>query len=235
MKPRFRLAVLFLLAALLLPVRLPADPIVRKIAVNGTATIKIAPDEMRWSVQISINDATLAKAKARHDASLTGLLAYLKGLGTSIRDLQTGGIRFEKRTYYNKDNPAKPFDCSTALTFTLTDFDQYGPLADAIAKFDGASVQSMAYDSSKADDLQSQALQQALSNAQAKAGDLAKTAGLPLGKPLEISENGGGGMRPMMMFKGAMASDVGTPAAVPGQMEITANISATYELDPVAH
>ena len=48
-----------------------ADPPLRKVTVTGTTIIKIVPDEMNWSVQVSINDATLAKAKERHDASLT--------------------------------------------------------------------------------------------------------------------------------------------------------------------
>ena len=51
-------------------------PPIRKVTVVGTATIKVIPDEMLWTVQVTINDSTLAKAKARHDASLGDELKF---------------------------------------------------------------------------------------------------------------------------------------------------------------
>ena len=95
---KIRLSTLFVIALLALatlPTSVIADPILRKVTVTGNATIKVVPDEMNWSVQVSINDSTLAKAKERHDASLTAALAYVKGLGDAVKDLQTGGIRFD--------------------------------------------------------------------------------------------------------------------------------------------
>src|SRR5260221_568902 len=107
-----------------------ADAPVRKVTVIGTAIIKVVPDQMLWTVQVSINDATLAKAKDRHDASLSVALKYIKGLGDAVKNLQTGGIRFDKNLYPGDDAVAKknPFSCSTQFTFTLTDFDKYGPI-----------------------------------------------------------------------------------------------------------
>jgi len=204
------------------------------VTVIGTATIKVAPDQMYWSVQVSVNDATLAAAKARHDASLTGALDYIKSLGSAVQDLQTGGIRFDRQTYFppNEDR-SKPFTCSTQFTFTLTDFDKYGPICDALAKFDGAEVQSIDYAYSKQADTRREALKQALLNAYDKAGDLAITANCALGAPLEIIEGGGDGPRPLMMNAMAMrASNGGTPAAVAGQIEINGTVTATYDLAP---
>lgn len=209
-------------------------PLPHKVTVVGTATIKVAPDQMLWSFQISANDATLAAAKTRHDASLTAALAYLKSLGDSIKDLQTGGIRFDKQTYFppNADR-SKPFTCSTQVTFTLTDFDKYGAVADKLATLDGAEVQNVSYDYSKRDDTAREALKQALIDAQGKADGLASTAHCSLGAPLDIIEGGGEGPRPMMagaMFRAAAPS--GTPAAVAGQIEINGTVTATYDLLP---
>jgi uncharacterized protein YggE len=223
----------FLLSALILLVT-PAigDPPLRKVTVTGTAVIKVVPDEMNWSVQVSVNDATLAKAKDRHDASLTAALTYIKGLGGAVKDLQTGGIRFDKNTYAPDDSAAakKPYACSTQFTFTLTDFDKYGPIADALSKIDGLQVQSVDYASSKEDPTRRDALKQALLNAHDKAGDLATAAGCYIDKPLEILEGTvDNGPRPMMMMS-KMAGGGGTPAAVPGPLEIDATVTATYDL-----
>jgi len=211
----------------------PAGPPVRKVTVIGTATIKVIPDQMLWSIQISVNDATLAAAKARHDASLTAAVTYLKSLGDAIKDLKTGGIRFDKQTYFppNEDR-SKPFTCSTQITFTLVDFDKYGSICDELAKFDGAQVQGVEYAYSKQSDVRRDALKQALTNAADKAGDLAGTANCTLSGPLDIQEGSGDGPRPMLMRANLGAPMGGTPNAVAGQIEIDGTVTATYELRP---
>lgn len=208
-------------------------PPVRKVTVVGNAIIKVAPDQMLWNVQVSTNDATLAAAKARHDASLTSALNYLKSLGDAVKYLQTGGIRFDHQTYFppNADR-SKPFTCSTQFTFTLTDFDKYGPICDELAKYDGIEVQGIDYAYSKKDQVSRDALKQALANAHDKAGDLAATASCNLGAPLEIIEGGSENPGPRPMFRMAAAPMGGTPAAVPGQIEISGAVTATYELGP---
>ena len=230
MKTNFLTACLVLaLLSTLLPAW--ADTPVRRVTVTGEATIKIAPDEMNWSVQVVINDATLAKAKERHDASLTAALAYLKGLGDAVKDLQTGGIRFDKNLYPGDNAEAKknPFSCSTQFTFVLTNFDKYGDIADALSKLDGLQVQSVDYASSKEEETKTDALKKALINAHDKASELAQVAGCSIDKPLEILEGTPNiGPRPMMMM--AKSFSGGTPAAVPGQLEISGTVTATYDL-----
>jgi len=233
--PRLFLLACLLTASVVLPsfADAPTSPPVRKVTVIGTATIKVAPDQMLWNVQVSINDATLAKAKARHDTSLTAALDYIKSLGAAVKDLQTGGIRFDHQTYFppNSDK-SKPFTCSTQLTFTLTDFDKYGPICDALAKLDGVEVQGIDYAYSKQSDVRREALKQALLNAHDKAGDLATTANCSLAAPLEIIEGSGDGPRPLMMNAMMRSAPGGTPDAVAGQIEISGTVTATYELWP---
>lgn len=209
------------------------DVPVRKVTVTGTAIIKVVPDEMHWTVQVTINDATLAQAKARHDASLIASLGYLKTLGSAIKDLQTGGIRFEKNIYpgENPDARRNPFSCATQFTFTLTDFEKYGPICDSLAKLDGVQVQSVDYATSKEAEVRMEALKRALLDAHDKADDLATTAGCHINKPLEIDEQEGLNVRPEMMNMAfAARTPGGTPGAVPGQIEITARVIATYDL-----
>jgi uncharacterized protein YggE len=228
-----RIAVVLAAIFLLLPFFQPAlaDTPVRKVTVVGSATIKVVPDQMLWSVQVSINDSTLAKAKARHDESLDAALKYVKALGDAVKDLQTGGIRFDKNIYAPESSAAaaKPYTCATLFTFTLTDFEKYGPLADALAKLDGAQIMSVNYASSIDETTRKDALKQALLNAHDKATLLAVTANCYIDKPLEIIEGTPDtGPRPMYMM--ARSSPSGTPDAVPGQLEISATVTATYDL-----
>jgi uncharacterized protein YggE len=232
---------IFLLACLLTSAATDASadtdnaPPVRKVTVIGTCIIKVVPDEMLWSIQVSINDATLAKAKARHDASLDDALKYLKSLGDGLKDLQTGGIRFERNLYPGNDAEARknPFSCSTQVTFTLTDFEKYGPICDALAKLDGAQLLSVGYATSKEAETRREALKRALLDAHDKAGDLATTASMSIDKPLSIEEQEAYNVRPDRMNSIAPGgASYGTPDAVAGQIEITAKVIATYDLHP---
>ena len=233
MTDSLRLAVC-LIVMLLVPTLVSADPPVRKVTVVGNAIIKVVPDEMKWTVQVSINDATLEKAKARHDTSLAAALKTIKALGDSVQDLQTGGIRFDRNLYPGDDSFAKknPFSCSTQFTFTLTDFEKYGPICDALAKLDGVAVDSVDYAYSKEAAAKRDALKKALLDAHDKASDLAIAADCYIDKPLEIVE-GTPEIRPhpmMMMARMSSNGDNGTPAADPGQIEISADVTVTYDL-----
>jgi uncharacterized protein YggE len=226
-----RIAVCFFVT-FLIPAQVFADAPVRKVTVIGNAIIKVVPDEMKWIVQVSINDVTLDKAKSRHDESLTAALNFIKGLGNAVQDLQTGGIRFDKNIYAPESSAAaeKPYTCSTQFTFTLTDFDKYGPIADELSKLDGAQVQSVDYATSKEEATERDALKQALLNAHDKANDLAVTADCYIDKPLEIIEGTpDNGPRPMMMMARTLSVS-NTPEAVPGQLEISGTVTVTYDL-----
>ncbi|MCE0499474.1 MAG: SIMPL domain-containing protein [Methylacidiphilales bacterium] len=234
MASHLRLSLAIILLASLGPgLRCAADPPVRKVTVVGTCILHVVPDEMKWSAQVSINDATLAKAKTRHDESLDAALKFIKSLGGVVQDLQTGGIRFDKQTYFPPDTDrSKPFSCSTQFTFTLTDFNQYGPICDALAKIDGLQVQSVDYATSKEAETREDALKRALLNGHDKANDLAVTANCYIDRPLEIVEQYDNvGVNPGMMNAFALRSTgSGTPAAVPGQIEISARVTVTYDL-----
>jgi uncharacterized protein YggE len=228
-----RLVLCFLAISILLPVFSPAsaDPPVRKVTVIGTAIIKVVPDEMLWTVQVSINDSTLAKAKARHDASLGDALKYIKNLGDAVKDLQTGGIRFEKNPGHDPETRKTPFSCSTQFTFTLVDFDKYGPIADALSNLDGAQVLGVDYATSTEAEIRRAALKRALLDAHDKADDLAVTANCYIDKPLEITEQEAFDVHPELMNAMAFSSRwAGTPDAVAGQIEISAKVIASYDL-----
>jgi uncharacterized protein YggE len=189
---------------------------------------------MNWTVQVNINDSTLARAKERHDASLGAALSYIKGLGDAVKDLQTGGIRFEKNLYPGDDSFAKrnPYSCSTQFTFTLTDFDKYGPIADALSKLDGVQVQGVDYASSKEAEVRRDALKRALLDGHDKASDLADTASCTIDKPLSIDEQEAYNVRPEMMNSriDLAPQTGGTPDAVAGQIQITARVVVSYDL-----
>ena len=77
---RIALCLPAILLALLVSAPVFADPPLRKVTVIGNAVIKVVPDEMLWTVQVSIYDSTLAKANLDRNAHAAA--AYLAGMST---------------------------------------------------------------------------------------------------------------------------------------------------------
>ena len=139
----------------------PEHAPVRKVTViGGTATIKVVTrsDAIGMS-RCSINDTSLASMPRRaHDASPNTVLRSTTSSrsATAIKDLQTGGIRFDKQTYFPPGetptapsrSPARPSSRSPSPISTST-----APICDALAKLDGVEVQGIEYAYSKQSDI----------------------------------------------------------------------------------
>ncbi len=215
----------------------------RTISVAGTATVKVVPDELRWSVGVGSKGQTPAIAKSDHDVALKAALAYLKGIDHGMKDLQSSGISVQQDLWPmpNGQRNPMPYSCFTDVSFTLTDFDNYSNIADALSKIDGVQITSTTYASSKEIETRHNALNQALQNAREKASRLAETAGCTLGQPLQISEAGAQVQLTYAASNSAYppagnsvvpdgANSASSTGLVAGQIEITASVNATYEL-----
>jgi uncharacterized protein YggE len=208
-----------------------------QITVSGDGSVKLVPDEMNWTISITTTDATLAKAKARHDASLAEVLELAHSLDLAVRDLQTGGIRFDRQQEDDGGNGVPPhwvFVCSTQITFTLTDFSRYGPIVDRLSTLDGAQVEQVGYDSSQTKAARLSSLARAVANARAKADALAAAAHGQAGDPVSIDESGAVSPRPLFapVARSMTALASHTPAPVPGDIEVDSSVTVTYRLLP---
>ena len=67
------------------------------IEVYGTAIIKVVPDKMNWNINVQVEMDDVKEAKIQNDKSVSKVLNILEKEGIPSKEIQTGGIKIEKR------------------------------------------------------------------------------------------------------------------------------------------
>src|SRR5262245_46362026 len=208
------------------------------IVVNGEAQVRVVPDEATVRLGI-VRQANTAQA-AQDQANTVGneILASITRLGIAANDIQTSRVTLTP-VYAPRSPEASQaprivsYQASNIVSIRLTDLAKVGPVIDAGLKAGSNEVQGVQF--GLRDDIaaREQALKQAVTEARKKAETIAAAAGVTLGMPIEISENGVSVM-PKGEFNNAVmmraAADMAPTPISPGQLEVRANVTIRYRI-----
>ena len=210
----------------------PAGTAEHSISVHGTGRITIKPDTATFSVGI---DAQANKAKAAMDqasARMTAIIAALKAGGVADADRQTSQISLSPTYDYNNGN--RPvltgYTANQTLTVKVRAIDKAGDLIDAAVEAGANNVGGISFSVDDPAAAMDQARTAAVADAKHRAGALAQAAGITLGAPISIVENGGTPPSPIFYApQAAGAGDKGTPVD-PGTTEVTIDVDIMFAI-----
>lgn len=234
---------LLLLAAAFLPVPATAvyaetnsDTPYGAISVYGEAVITAQPDAARVILAVETTHK-LAKKAAEENAGLTAaVLEALVKLGLDEKELKTSGYRlnsFSQQTDpKEKDQYVTMYRAYNELNVNLHNLDAVGSVIDTAVKAGANRVISVVFELQDAEALKLQALQNATTQARAKAEAIARSAGVKI-KGIKVINEEMSGYSP---YRVAMEESVKTMGAaggsptpiLPGDVEVTARIRAEY-------
>jgi len=204
------------------------------ISVSGEGRASAAPDTALLSIGVSTKEMTVAEANSEVQAAIGRLLNSLKGNGVAEKDIQTSqfSINPEYDYQYNQQK-LTGYRVTHMLQVKVRDIDQAGKVIDDGVEAAGDLVQvgsiSLTIDDTAA--LRSQAREQAMADAAAKAQELARLAGVELGKPTYISESSytpytQTGYDAQMMA--APPATGGSTEISPGELEVVVSVQIIY-------
>lgn len=220
-------------------VALAADHEMRQISVLGTATVDVAPDQMRWRVSVRTTDAESARRAADlQGKAVAQVIALIKRNGVAERDLQTSRLRLgEHWTHEGPKRTQAGYMATTDLVFTLADLARYTDLWLSLADVPAVSIDGIELDHSERIRLQDEARDLAAQAARAKAARLAETLGVKLGKVLVVEEDlleevGRFGM-PMFsnMVRAGAGPGQGDEVFAPGTIPVRARLKVVFALE----
>lgn len=202
------------------------------IEVFGTAIIKVVPDKMNWTVNVQVDMDDVKEAKYQHDKSISKVLNILEEEGIPSKDIQTSGVRINKRL--NPYGNEKKFGVTNNIWFTIYDIDKYDRLTEKLTEIDDVYINSINLESTKAIETREQARTDALIAAKDKAEKMAETLGMSIGEPLLIQEQS-------VSYYFPVLSNVMTPTSgqfdyqtegtfSEGTINITAKVMVTFKL-----
>jgi len=218
--------------------QMPRMEMPRTISVSGTGTIDATPDIARLSLAVQRRDVSMQVARDETVRVSKAFLALCKKLGIPENKIRTSGLTINPEYRWDEKENRQVFTgffVQRQLQVEITDLDKLGNVIEGAIDAGVNEVSPPALDSSKAKELNRDALAAATADAKANAERIASSLGVKLGAVRTVVA-GGASPPPMPMQEMrvmAMASDSAGKAAanyVPGEISFEGRVEATFDV-----
>jgi uncharacterized protein YggE len=205
------------------------------LTISGTGEATADADMVTIVLGVQTRDESAAGAVADNARMMTDTIEALKAAGVPEEEIKTSRFSiYPTRDWIDgKLSDKVVFEVNNQVTITLdlTDEVDVGEVLDAAVGAGTNSVESVTFDLRDPTGVQEGALVDAVNDAMGKAEVISEAAGVTLGRILSISE-GTASPVPMAESKVFFAADVATTTPiVPGDVEVTATVTITYEIE----
>lgn len=209
------------------------------VTVTSKGSVYAVPDlaELRFGVRTQAE--TAAEAQSANSSGVDSVIKALKDKGVSEDNIQTTWYDVSPQYDWNTGNgdTITGYSVSTSLSVKGVAIKEAGSLISACTEAGANEFNGISYSCSQYASLYSEAQQKAVEASKEKASVLAAAAGRSLGPVRSITEGWQdttyeANMKTMAAMdagKGA-GQESSTAGFMPGEAEITANVTVTYEL-----
>ena len=193
------------------------------ISVTGEAQISVPPDLATVDAGVATDARTAREASDANNAAMGKVLTALKSANIDAKDVQTSRLSLQPQYAPNRSGPSPVvgYRASNRVTVRIHDVSKVANVVDVLVGAGANDIGNIAFAVSQASKLLDDARAQAIADARRKAEIYAKAAGVTLGAPLSISEEGA----PQPMFRAKMAAPMATAPTPIAQGEETLSIS----------
>jgi len=206
-----------------------AQGIPAAISVTGEATVSVPPDLAEVDGGVASEAKTAREASEANNAAMAKVLAALKGAGIDAKDIQTSRLSLQPQSAPNRTGPSAVvgYRASNRVTIRVRDVTKVANVIDTLVGAGANEIGGINFMVSQASKLLDEAREQAVADARRKAEIYAKAAGVTLGAPLSISEEGSPGPTPFRKMAAGMA--VSAPVAQ-GEETLAVTVSVSWAI-----
>ncbi|HUQ85458.1 MAG TPA: SIMPL domain-containing protein [Candidatus Limnocylindrales bacterium] len=203
--------------------------------VTGTAEVTAIPDTAMISLGVNKESPTVEAAKEEVNKIINKITQDLKNLGVDEKDIKTTNFSVNPKYDYRDGNQKENgFTVNANIEVKLDSVEKANNAID-IATKDGATLVGnvqFVLDEDKKREFEKKARKEAIAKAKEKAGDIARDAGIKLGRIVDVQENGGGAEpRPYYgLMSDTKQASVEEPTQLsPGENKVISTVSLSYE------
>lgn len=205
------------------------------ISVTGEATVSVAPDQAQIDGGVTSEAKTAREASDANNSAMGKVLLALKGAGIDEKDYQTSRLSLQPQSAPNRTGGAPAivsYRASNRVTVRLRDVTKVAGVIDILVGAGANEIGGINFVVTQASKLLDEAREQAVSDARRKAEIYAKAAGVTLGSPLSISEDGSSGPRPLP--RGGVMYDMAksSAAVAPGEETLSVTVNVSWAIKP---
>lgn len=162
------------------------------ITVDGEAAVQVQPNQIVVSLGVETRDADMHAAQQANTDAIKKVLAAIRAMGVSERDIQTDTISLSVERRYRADlgrEEAMGYLARNALAVTLAEAGRTTELVARALQAGANAIYGIQYRTTELRKYRDQARELALKAAKEKAEAMAGVLGQSIGDPLRISEN----------------------------------------------
>ncbi len=205
------------------------------ISVTGEAKVSVAPDLAEVNGGVTTQAKTAREASDSNNKAMAAVLAALKSTGIADADVRTSRLSLQPQVSPMRSGADMPtivgYRASNSVTVRVRDIARVAETVDALLAAGANEIGGVNFMISNASKWLDEARPKAIADARRKAEIYAKAAGVSVGAPLSISEEGSSGPIAPRGFVQGMAAAAPTPIAA-GDETLTITISVAYEIKP---
>jgi uncharacterized protein YggE len=217
------------------------------VSVSGSAAIEVIPDEVTLILGVETWHPELSVAKRRNSSSVEAVIQVIKSSGVRPEKIQTDHIDIVP-TYqeYSYPKQVEGYFVRRTVVAKLHDLSKFDDLLSRVIEEGANYVHGIEFATTELRRYRDEARALAMQAAREKAEALSSEAGCKLGQPVSVREDyanwwsgysrgwwgagwGSGAYQNVIQNAGvpALAAEGGF---APGQIQITAQVSATFEM-----
>ena len=201
------------------------------ISVTGEANVSVAPDQAQIEGGVTSDARTAREASDANNAAMGKVLAALKGAGIEEKDYRTSRLslqpQFATPSKVSERAGIVSFRASNRVTVKVRDVTKVANVIDVLVGAGANEIGGINFMVTQASKVLDEAREKAIADARRKAEIYAKAAGVTLGDPISISEEGA----PVPAFRGKMAAPMAASAPVAqGEETLSVTVSVSWAI-----
>lgn len=205
-----------------------------RLQVTGNAVVTAAPDTAHISLGVETSDSSAEKAAEDNARRMAQIMTTLREMGLTDREISTSGYNiYSYNQILNRGSDQEvtvtTYNVQNRIEITTKNLEQVGKIVDAAVKAGANQVQGIRFDIADKQELQLQALRNAVKQAHTKAEVMAEAAGVVIGGLVTMNEDYGT-YAPMYdsMVMRAQAPGYAETSITPGDVEISARVTVVF-------
>jgi uncharacterized protein YggE len=214
--------------------QVPVQPqLAQGISVVGEGTVLADPNVARITLCAEVFDASLANAQSQAAQRMDAMVARLKADGVADSDIHT--VSFNISPQYDQrgdqgQSVLRGYQVQNLVEVRTTNVAGLGPLLDDAVGAGATRVFGISFESDNMEALKTQARDQAMQNASDKAQQLARDAGVTLGRPTAVDESDTGGVTPVRLNVAPQAAPAAATPIQPGQLQVSTTVRVVWSI-----
>lgn len=198
------------------------------VSVIGTGIVNIIPDKVVINSRVEHTGKSAIEVKKQNDKVVNDVIKYLKSQGIDSKHIQTEYIRLNKEFNYNTKDTF--YSANQAISIQLQDLKKYEDVMSGLLNSGLNRIDGIEFQTSKKEELQSEARTKAVLDAQMKAREYAEALGQSIGGAIKISEVQTDHYQPVYRVMEMKADSAEQQTIAPGEMEVRVKVNVDFLL-----